>query len=86
MESFKKLIPQEAVVMRDGMKMTINPEQCVLGDIVFVKGGDKIPADIRIVESKGMKASVAKKKVTCLYFNYQLVKSGDHVYLFNKTL
>ena len=58
MESFKKLIPQEATVLRDGMKTTINPERCVVGDIVFVKSGDRIPADIRIVESKGMKASI----------------------------
>ena len=41
MESFKKMIPQEAVVMRDGAKVTINAEQCVIGDIVYVKFGDR---------------------------------------------
>ncbi|XP_065649784.1 sodium/potassium-transporting ATPase subunit alpha-like isoform X2 [Hydra vulgaris] len=55
MESFKKLIPQEAIVLRDGSKIAINPSQCVVGDVVFLKSGDRIPADVRIVESKGMK-------------------------------
>ncbi|NP_001296716.1 sodium/potassium-transporting ATPase subunit alpha [Hydra vulgaris] len=55
MESFKKMIPQEALVLRDGKKITINAEQCVVGDVVFVKFGDRIPADIRIVECKGLK-------------------------------
>ena len=55
MESFKKMIPQEATVMRDGAKIQINAEECVIGDIVFVKFGDRIPADIRVVESMGFK-------------------------------
>ena len=55
MESFKKMVPQEAVVMRDGEKINIEATQCVIGDLVFVKFGDRIPADLRIVESKGFK-------------------------------
>ena len=55
MESFKKMIPQEAVVMRDGAKVTINAEQCVIGDIVYVKFGDRVPADLRIISSQGFK-------------------------------
>ena len=49
------MIPQEATVMRDGAKLNINAEECVIGDIVFVKFGDRIPADIRVVESMGFK-------------------------------
>jgi len=55
MESFKKMIPQEATILRDGTKITINAEQCVIGDIVFVKFGDRVPADLRIIESHGLK-------------------------------
>lgn len=58
MESFKKMIPQEATVLRDGAKIQINAEECVIGDIVFVKFGDRIPADIRIVESMGFKVYI----------------------------
>ena len=49
MESFKNLVPQYATVVRDGSKHTIPAEEVVVGDIVEVKGGDRIPADIRVI-------------------------------------
>ncbi len=50
MESFKNLVPQYATVIRDGQKLTITAEEVVVGDIVEVKGGDRIPADIRVIK------------------------------------
>ncbi|XP_068732023.1 sodium/potassium-transporting ATPase subunit alpha-3-like isoform X1 [Montipora capricornis] len=55
MESFKNLVPQEAHVLRGGERYTINAEEVVVGDIIYVKGGDRIPADIRVVEARGFK-------------------------------
>ena len=55
MESFKNLIPAYALVIRNGQKMTVLAETLVIGDLVELKGGDRIPADLRVVESKGMK-------------------------------
>lgn len=55
MDSFKNLIPQYALVIRNGQKSSIVADQLVLGDLVEVKGGDRIPADLRIVDSKGLK-------------------------------
>nr|XP_002737354.1 PREDICTED: sodium/potassium-transporting ATPase subunit alpha-1 isoform X1 [Saccoglossus kowalevskii] len=55
MDSFKDMVPQEALVIRSGEWLTINAEKIVVGDIVEVKGGDTIPADIRIIESRSMK-------------------------------
>ena len=49
MESFKKMIPQEASVKREGKIYNAPASQLVVGDIVNVKIGDKVPADIRIV-------------------------------------
>jgi len=57
MESFKNLVPQFATVIREGEKLTIRAEDLVLGDVVEVKFGDRIPADIRIVESRNLKVS-----------------------------
>uniref|UniRef100_A0A671NVX3 Sodium/potassium-transporting ATPase subunit alpha n=1 Tax=Sinocyclocheilus anshuiensis TaxID=1608454 RepID=A0A671NVX3_9TELE len=55
MESFKNMVPQQALVIREGEKMQINAEEVVAGDLVEVKGGDRIPADLRITSSHGCK-------------------------------
>ena len=55
MESFKNLVPQHALVRRNGEKITIKAEEIAIGDIVEVKFGDRIPADIRILESRQFK-------------------------------
>ncbi|EDL39029.1 mCG142116 [Mus musculus] len=55
MESFKNMVPQQALVIRDGEKMQINVRDVVLGDLVEVKGGDQIPADIRVISAQGCK-------------------------------
>ena len=47
-------------MIRDGDKQQILASEIVLGDIVEVSGGDKIPADIRIISSHSM-------KVCCFY-------------------
>ena len=55
MESFKNMVPQFAVAIRDGQKTTMKAELLCIGDLVEVKFGDRIPADIRIVEAKQFK-------------------------------
>lgn len=46
---------QYANVVRGGETMTLRAEEVVVGDIVDVKGGDRIPADIRIISAHGLK-------------------------------
>ncbi|XP_078511557.1 potassium-transporting ATPase alpha chain 1 [Lissotriton helveticus] len=53
--SFKNLVPQQATVFRDGEKFQINANQLVVGDLVEIKGGDRVPADIRIITASGCK-------------------------------
>ncbi|XP_026564819.1 potassium-transporting ATPase alpha chain 2 [Pseudonaja textilis] len=55
MASFGKMIPQQALVFRDAEKREIPADQLVVGDIVEIKGGDRIPADIRLIQSQGCK-------------------------------
>merc|ERR1712179_863015 len=55
MESFKNLVPQFAKVRRDGKKIDIEAKDLTLGDIVDIQFGDRIPADVRILESRGFK-------------------------------
>jgi len=55
MKSFKNMVPQYAHCIREGEKCIIKAEELTLGDIVEVKYGDRLPADIRILESNGFK-------------------------------
>ena len=55
MESFKNMVPQYALCVRGGQKINIKAEQLTIGDVVEVKFGDRIPADIRIVQAVGFK-------------------------------
>ncbi|KAL2076928.1 hypothetical protein ACEWY4_027481 [Coilia grayii] len=55
MDSFKNMVPQQALVIREGEKIQINAEQVVLGDLVEIKGGDRIPADLRIIAASSCK-------------------------------
>ena len=58
------VLMQEATVLRDGEKHTLNAEKLVLGDIIFVKFGDRVPADIRVIEAHGFKVNLT----ICFYF------------------
>jgi len=42
-------------VKRDGVLHSVNANELVIGDIVTVKSGDQIPADMRIVTANGFK-------------------------------
>merc|ERR1711910_237681 len=55
MEGFKNLVPQYALVRRNGEKITVKAEELTLGDIVEIKFGDRVPADLRVIEARGFK-------------------------------
>ncbi|XP_063888582.1 sodium/potassium-transporting ATPase subunit alpha-B-like isoform X5 [Scylla paramamosain] len=55
MESFKNLVPQYAIVIREGEKLNVQAEELCIGDIIDVKFGDRIPADMRVIEARGFK-------------------------------
>ncbi|CAF1336408.1 unnamed protein product [Rotaria sordida] len=54
-DSFKSMVPPQALIIRDGELTNIRTEELVVGDIVTIKFGDRVPADIRILESHGFK-------------------------------
>ncbi|KAK9883068.1 hypothetical protein WA026_001273 [Henosepilachna vigintioctopunctata] len=55
MESFKKMIPTYATVIRDKVEFTIPSEEIVVGDVVEIQAGGTVPADIRIIDSSSLK-------------------------------
>ncbi|KAF7797702.1 hypothetical protein EIP86_008902 [Pleurotus ostreatoroseus] len=50
MKSIKSLIAEEATVIREGKQQTINSMDVVVGDLVALRMGDRVPADIRLTE------------------------------------
>ncbi|TKR77554.1 hypothetical protein L596_018504 [Steinernema carpocapsae] len=55
MKSFKNMIPPKARVIRDGKEKEIEAKNVVIGDVVLIQGGDRVPADVRIISGRGLK-------------------------------
>jgi sodium/potassium-transporting ATPase subunit alpha len=53
MDSILDLLPSDALVKRDGQLRKLPSTELVAGDVVNLKIGDKVPADLRIVEHSG---------------------------------
>ncbi len=49
-EAIKAMLSANADVVRGGKPSSIPAEQLVPGDVVMLTSGDKLPADVRIVE------------------------------------
>jgi Ca2+-transporting ATPase len=54
MKALGKLAAKNVFVLRDGKKREIKAEELVPGDIVFLKRGDVVPADIRLLAVSGL--------------------------------
>ena len=54
LESIKAIAAPTAMALRDGRKITLPAESLVAGDVIFLEGGDKIPADCRILEAMAL--------------------------------
>ena len=59
MSDFKNFIPAEALCLRDATWSKIESRLLVPGDIIKVKGGDNIPADIVLISVNEMKVNNA---------------------------
>jgi len=55
MKSIKNMMPSNATVLRNNVEKKIPVEELVVGDLVILSYGTKVPADIRLIESHGIK-------------------------------
>ncbi len=53
--ALQNLLKIKARVRRDGVEKTVNAEDLVVGDIVFLESGTKSPADIRLFEARNVR-------------------------------
>lgn len=55
-EALKKISQPRATALRDGMRVSLPAEELVPGDVVLLEAGNRVPADVRLVESLGIYA------------------------------
>lgn len=51
----RNLLPSNANVIRDGKEIQLNAVDLVVGDIVHMTIGSRVPADIKVLESRDLK-------------------------------
>lgn len=59
LESIRDMLSPQAKVLRDGKRQTIPAEQLVPGDVVMVESGDRVPADLRLLEARRLRTEEA---------------------------
>jgi sodium/potassium-transporting ATPase subunit alpha len=59
LEALKKLLPFHVAVRRGGKEQDVLADEIVPGDIVRLAEGDKVPADIRLIEASGIRVNNA---------------------------
>jgi magnesium-transporting ATPase (P-type) len=52
--AIRDMLAPTASVMRDGSRRTLPAEQLVPGDIVLLEAGDRVPADLRLLDEDGL--------------------------------
>jgi hypothetical protein len=59
-------------VVRDGKRVSVDADQVMPGDVVFIKSGDKVPADLRLLQVTNLQVGSDSRRLTNaeLYFGY----------------
>ena len=59
LEAIRSMLSQQASVRRAGEMVSLAADQLVLGDIVLLQSGDKVPADLRLIDVKQLRIDEA---------------------------
>lgn len=73
------LVTTQTKVIRDGQIIEINAEDLTIGDVVILESGDKISADLRIIESHNLTVdeSILTGESTSVTKNSRLIEKED---------
>jgi sodium/potassium-transporting ATPase subunit alpha len=50
MASISTMLPDNCLILRDAHQTTVAASDIVPGDVLYIKAGNKLPADVRFVE------------------------------------
>ena len=59
LDAIRAMLSVRAQVLRDGRRLDVDTADLVPGDIVFLASGDKVPADLRLVEVRNLRVDEA---------------------------
>jgi len=59
LDTIRNMLSPEARTLRDGQTGMVPSEELVPGDIVLLESGDRVPADVRLVEVKNLRTEEA---------------------------
>jgi magnesium-transporting ATPase (P-type) len=59
LDAIRTMLSLRATALRDGRRRDVPAESLVPGDVIFIESGDKVPADIRLVETKNLQVQEA---------------------------
>jgi magnesium-transporting ATPase (P-type) len=59
LEAIRAMLTREASVLRDGRRLTVHAESLVVGDVVLIEAGDRIPADLRLLRATSLRIEEA---------------------------
>ena len=45
------MLPDDCIVLRDGARTEVDATSLVPGDVLYIRLGDKLPADVRYIET-----------------------------------
>ncbi len=94
LDAIRRMITPQASLLRNGQRVTIPADQIVPGDIVLFEPGDRVPADVRLVDTRSVrideaaltgesvavdKATAPVAKDTVLGDRSSMAYSGTHV-------
>jgi magnesium-transporting ATPase (P-type) len=59
LDAIRNMLSLHAAVLRDGRRQEIDATELVPGDIVLLASGDKVPADLRLIETRNLRIEEA---------------------------
>ncbi|WP_017925825.1 cation-transporting P-type ATPase [Thioalkalivibrio sp. HL-Eb18] len=59
LDAIRKMLSPRALALRDGHRREVPAEELVPGDIVYLQAGDRVPADLRLLEVKNLRVEEA---------------------------
>ena len=77
-DALRKLLPQNAKVVRDGQLTTVPAEQLVPGDVILLEAGDNVPADCRLIVSVDIRVNASTITGESLPIAKMAEESSEH--------